>query len=916
MINQDDVDRMYDMLKTWAHGKSFTHTQLIEFSTNLFNMLYPNTNISKNLIDNIVEKYESNMSIQAFTPDVLIDFDNDPEWFHKMKADENTKHDYFKRYKAYLRHNDFAEQSIDNIEHNSETILSYCANPFNPKDIKARKKKGLVVGDVQSGKTANYLGLINMASDYGYSVILVLAGMTESLRKQTQDRIDEGYIGAISSTIGKENIHYIGVSELDTRKDHYAIPLTNNTNDFSTKVKDSINAIRGDYKKPQILVVKKNKRTLENVKEWIKPDQSIVDGDSILIIDDEADNASINTSKSNENPSVINKLIREIFNNFKIASYVGYTATPYANIFIDPNDENNNYDLFPSDFIVQLNPPENYFGGYKVFERLPNDKFRHIRVIEENEQYFLPVHHKREDPYFGLSDSLKEAIQSFVLNNVLRTLKGGNHYKKHRTMMINISRFNDKQADIQYYVEQYITKLKNIINQTAYMSTDNFIRNEEMNNLYKLYHTDDFYLNMKVRYDWSKIQELLCDEVNKIVVVTINNKNKNRFSYADYENGARLIAIGGFVLSRGLTLEGLMISYFSRSGSAYDTLLQMCRWFGYRPGYEHLCRIYMSRISIMNFLTVLEATEDLKGQFREMRAIGKTPKNFGLMVKESPDVLETSLLVTSRNKTGRSEEIIRTLNYSAKPVDTSKLYKDKDLNDKNKNAVKTFIEDLKSLYGITLVQENGRYVFKRVHKSSIAKLLRTLCIPLENRKFDTESLVDFIQNTEEFQEWDVAIATGNKTNLNFNIANYSIPATKRSFDVRSEENYIRISGSNNRLVEPGIFNTGLTDDQIKELKKRNKTPTAKDYLGVEGRRPLFVIYPVQLYQNEKDKTGVKDEEKERLLTIYSNEIIFGFGIGFPSHGDDVKIKFRANQIKIRELLKAYEEDEDDDDFDY
>ena len=205
MINSDDIDRMYDMLKMWVAGKSCTHTDLIDNATKICSSLHPG--ISKNIIDNIVEKYESNMSIQAFAPDVLIDIGNDPEWFHKMKADENTKHDYFKRYKEYLRRNDFAEQSIDNIEHNSETILSYCANPFNPKDIKARKKKGLGVGDVQSGKTANYLGLINMASDYGYSVILVLAGMTESLRKQTQDRIDEGYIGAISSTIGKENIH-------------------------------------------------------------------------------------------------------------------------------------------------------------------------------------------------------------------------------------------------------------------------------------------------------------------------------------------------------------------------------------------------------------------------------------------------------------------------------------------------------------------------------------------------------------------------------------------------------------------------------------------------------------------------------------------------------------------------------------
>ena len=642
MIKSEDIDRLYDTLKVAAHNRNFTHTDLTNFTSKLAETLFPYEKFSTNIIDLIVERYEENLSIKSYTPDVLVNFENDPEWFYKMKKDQNQKHEYFKRYKEFLRRDDFAEDSIDRIEAVSEKVLSYCANPFNSSDLKARKKKGLVVGDVQSGKTANYLGLINMASDYGYSVIVVLAGLTESLRKQTQERIDEGYIGAKSNTIGRGKIEYVGVGEQSLRKNHFAISLTNTESDFSTRVMKSINATRGDYNKPQIIVAKKNKTTLENVKEWIKPGHNNIQGNSILIIDDEADNASVNTKKNAEDPSVINGLIRDIFNNFTIASYVGYTATPYANIFIGPDDGTSNLDLFPSDFIIQLNSPDNYFGGDKVFGEFYNNKYKYVRIIDENEPNFLGVYHKKDYKYNGLSQSLKEAIQVFLINNVVRSLKGEGQIKKHRTMMINISRFNSMQESIKYYVAVYVDKLKTIIEQTSYMSIEKFIRNEEMRSMYQLYMTDDYYKSIREEFDWSKIQELLSDEISKFVVTIMNNKikEKDRFKYEDYKDvGARVIIIGGYVLSRGLTLAGLMVSYFSRSGSAYDTMLQMCRWFGYRPKYQDLCRVYMSKISLLNFETVLDATEDLKTQFREMQAKGKTPRDFGLMVKESPDIL-------------------------------------------------------------------------------------------------------------------------------------------------------------------------------------------------------------------------------------------------------------------------------------
>ena len=205
-------------------------------------------------------------------------------------------------------------------------------------------------------------------------------------------------------------------------------------------------------------------------------------------------------------------------------------------------------------------------------------------------------------------------------------------------------------------------------------------------------------------------------------------------------------------------------------------------------------------------------------------------------------------------------------------------------------------------------KQNGRFVYKDIDKKYVGELLKHLNLPLENRKFDRESLCEYINKTEEFLKWDIVIATGSSKTLSFKIENYIIPAAIRSFEVREKENYIRISGSNNRLLEPGIFNSGLTEEEIQKVKycSNGKNPITEDWLKVPNRNPLFIIYPVQL----KDENE-KNPEKNKILEDYKNKIIFGFGMGFPSRTNEVKIKFRANRRKIEELTKAFEEDEDD-----
>ena len=274
-----------------------------------------------------------------------------------------------------------------------------------------------------------------------------------------------------------------------------------------------------------------------------------------------------------------------------------------------------------------------------------------------------------------------------------------------------------------------------------------------MKAIFDLFTKDSFYTAIRegdnskgyLPITWEQIQNGLYSEIKQVSVVVINSKNgkmsvkdggkSKRFDYEDYDTtGARVIAIGGMVLSRGLTLEGLMISYYSRNAGAYDTLLQMCRWFGYRPKYEDLCRVYLTQENIDRFDAVLDAVDDLRQQFEEMERQDKKPKDFGLMVKESPDTLDTTLLVTARNKMRASEVIEYHLNYGGVYADTSKLLRDAAVNRHNRDAFNSFAAKL------DIKETNGRYIASSVSKFYVAEFIRNLKISYVNRKFDTEGL--------------------------------------------------------------------------------------------------------------------------------------------------------------------------------
>lgn len=929
------IKRTSDTLYVMLSGEKKTHSELISQAEMILKIVLRNPNAQdlpeySEILNSVVDLYEVEVGIKTYAPNVIAKDKESKYWLYKVKP--TIPHSYFDRYKLFLSKEGYKQKAIENIEKTCEQILAYCANPRTASSTD--KKKGLVVGDVQSGKTANYLGLINMAYDYGYKIVVLLAGTTNSLRLQTQKRADKGVIGAKSDSIGNA-IEYIGVG-LDPRE-HYAVPFTNQSNDFAKFIQKNLNAAIGDFNKPVVLVVKKIKSILESVSERLQSELSEqgLDSKSILIIDDEADNASPNTAKPENNPTTINRCIRAIFNKFPVASYVGYTATPFANVFIDPTDEDDgNMDLFPSDFIVQLNAPDIYFGGRKVF---PKEDYtpRCLRILKEEERDFLPVIHDKYIFYPALAESLKEAIHAFLINNVIRTIRG--HQNKHRSMMINITRYNDVQTQIWERVSDYIEKLTNEIEQLSSGTTEQFIANKDMKAIYDHFTANKFYDQLRSGvgdYDyppvsWEEIQAGLYDEIKQFKIVIINSRNgkmnqigddgrKKRFDYEEYEEvGARVIAIGGMVLSRGLTLEGLMTSYYSRNAATYDTLLQMCRWFGYRPGYEDLCRVYLTQENVDRFDAVLDAVEDLKLQFAEMDRQGKIPKDFGLMIKESPDTLETTMLITARNKMRGTETIEYRLNYGGVYADTSKLSRKTKDNEQNYDAIKAFMSKVRFSWQPSVGTD--RYMATDVSKFDVAELFRKLNIPYVNKKFDCEGLAEYVENSAIFPYWDVVVATGKSTAIQNVFGVDNLIAVKRSFRINNAKDpYIRIGGSNNRVMEPGILNVGLgldeADKKIILAEKNNLYPHdppykelgATDYLK-RRQTPILIIYPIDLEPEDK-----QSEEQKRIKDSFGEDMpLFAFAFGFPKKESEEKLRYRANLVKLQQLANIEVDDDEE-----
>ena len=642
-------------------------------------------------------------------------------WLEHVRPEIESGSDpwyYWSRYKKLLFRNKLPQDVIYGTDQVTDTILGRLGNP---RDKRSSDRKGMVVGHVQSGKTANYTGLVCKAADAGYRLIIVIAGIHNNLRNQTQGRIDEGFIGRDTGRLAhvgtREKPKLIGVAEFDER--FTPVSLTNTIRDFNKATATSNTSQIASYAVPVVLVIKKNTHTLRNLTEWLREHSANHSSEMVdqpmLLIDYEADNASINVKYGKSEVSRINGQIRQLLGLFRRSCYVGYTATPFANIFIDPEQDEaiEEEDLFPRDFIIGLDAPDNYFGPRKVFlDGMPDDEEPYYLLSITDNEDVLPIKHGKDDDLAALPGSMVEALRAFLVARTIRDLRG--QADKHASMLVNASRFTRMQGQIRNRLQEVLDTIRDSVRVNAALG-ERGLRDPEIAALRATW-AAEFH---DAWPDWTEIQAHLLQSIGGAKVVEVNSRVNDLDYSAAGDRGLTVIAVGGFSLSRGLTLEGLTVSYFLRNSMMYDTLMQMGRWFGYRGGYEDLCRIWMPPQAIGWYAHIAEATEELHEELRRMQRDRATPLQFGLAVRSHP----ASLLVTARNKLGSGEKHVK-IGLSNGYVETHKLRNTSEALDNNRGAARDFLTALRGVgHHPDTTRDTGGYLLRDVDVGRIDEFL-------------------------------------------------------------------------------------------------------------------------------------------------------------------------------------------------
>lgn len=874
-------------------------------------------------ISNLEQIYEITMDTGA-----ILKGDNNKKWYYNSKATRGTL--YWDRYYTYLERDvSLPRVVINKVDEASEDIMDVLGDPLSEAEF---SRKGLVIGAVQSGKTSNYIALINKAADSGYKVIILLTGTIEKLRRQTQTRIDEGFIGMDSRDITEQRKKkkFIGVGKYN--RDIMPASFTSSDNDFNA---NSLNMKLSSVNGPVIFVVKKNKAVLEKLKKWLKEkNDDLATGKidfPLLLIDDEADNASVNTNKDpDKSPTAINREIRALLKLFTKYSYVGFTATPFANIFIDPFvDDKTKEDLFPKDFIYLLEQPSNYVGPTTVYS--DNGEYNYLLRYNDDMEDILPLLHKNGTIPVGLPTSLKVAIKMFMLTNAIRDLRG--QESKHRSMLIHVSRFINVQESVTERVKNYFYQVRDDIK--AYILADeehptikdlrNLFEKEFGSSAYPKY--EGAYLGEKeISGSWEEVKNVLFESIAPIQIRTVNSNSASKMlNYDEYEGGLRIIAVGGLSLARGLTLEGLSTSYFYRNTKMYDTLMQMGRWFGYRDGYVDLCRLWTSEESAGWYSQIADATEELKNDLKRMGDENKKPIDFGLRVRSSN---ETPLIVTAKNKMHSTEKMKLERQLNGKMIETAILPKLNYEIDANNEVIEKWLLRYQN-YLVTnhsLLGKETKPTYKDIPKEAVIDLLRFVEYPYMNEFSKNGDFVKEIKNSKStiFEKWDVVIATNdskaNETSVSFGGLN--INPVKRSFDLFGTGKYVRSSGSKKRLGATEYALTGLykkeyekieniVKQQLKNKKTKSgkpKSPSQNMYFntGID-RNPLIVIYPIKLMDKKKENPEITS-----YLEQLGDRLISGMSIGIPDIKgvESTTYEYVINRVYQMELIEGTSISED------
>ena len=730
--------------------------------------------------------------------------------------------------------------------------------------------------------------------------------------------------------------------------------LTTYDRDFSAKALQGQNVAIGSD--PVILVVKKHAKILQNLRKWVirvaespKPadlrrpgrkdgDEKWISGCPMLLIDDEADHASINTSKTDR--TAINNAMVELLTVFQQSSYVGYTATPYANLFSDSDDTEN---IFPRNFIVNIPAPDNYVGVAKVFgsdddpdsEIAGVDGLPIVRMLEEIDKDYevlVPPKHKITFVPEALPDSLKTAIKAFVITCAVRNVRRRSvGMSKHDSMLVHLSRFTDVMDRYHVLLQAEKDRLEAGIRTGSQSVLSDF----------KKVWDDDFVPTFSkmppedrgIQVEWEEV----VDELSHVLLkVAVRNIHGNSGEFLDYdkhrENGLCVIAIGGDKLSRGLTLESLSVSYFLRTSKMYDTLMQMGRWFGYKDGYVDVCRIYTSGQLIEWYKHIALADRELRMEFVKMFAAKQTPIEYGLKVRSHPHGLRITALSKMRSGTKRL------LSFAFQLIQTNKF--ERSAIGANFTALQNFMS---TTPGWTL---QGKYLMQRgLSMNSVRDFIATLSIPYRTNHFTKQAILSFLDkqraaSTRYAEKWTVVCASTDPRRApeahQFVAAGNPMAPLRRRID-GDTFNPEDFSPNKHNIINPGdhSFDIDLdviTPDVALSLKSKKGLDAYHDlidkHVGMTRGALALALTHSRFKEGEKlpQRANGSDcrlvrAENEALLVIYpfiptydEKDLdvpapVVGLAISFAASDNVEAVEYVTNAIFEREMLGIADIDE-------
>lgn len=814
--------------------------------------------------------------------------------------------DDFEIYWPYLKTTLEADlgDALQSVDEASTAILQ----SLRPPAQQSFDTKGLVVGYVQSGKTTSFMSLIAKAADVGYRLIIVLAGITNNLRSQTQERFEEKLISP------------------DADGEARWIKLTHKGRDFSQSqwtAQENATTLLKEPKNRVLAVVKKNSTVLRNLNKFID-ESGLANSIPMLIIDDEADQASINVSNHmKDEQSAINAAIKQLLRNQKTA-YVAYTATPFANILIDPNTE----DLYPKDFIQVLPKPKGHFGTEELFGSSPifgeegngeeNDGLDMIRTIpsEEIDDVRPPSRKKRQEGWQpSVPDSLSKAVKWFILAAAARFVRG--HEKKHMSMLVHTTVRVDDHLELGDLLRQELALVKK-----QFKSKE---LDEQLEDLWsveaKRVPPAMFELES---LEFSDVYARIPDVLSRVNIVVDNGKSEERLNYE--EETQLVIAVGGNTLARGLTLEGLMCSYFVRTATAYDTLLQMGRWFGFRNGYQDLPRIWMTEELQSWFQDLAKIEAELREELATYATKEVSPLGYQAKIRTHPAMMVTS---KAKQQDARDTDI----SFSRQKAQTILFHhKDRDWLQKNIEAAQALVSNIKTEGCKEISKDNGTRVFTDVSTSIIEDFLSSYQFVEDSilGRNGAAALLKYVKNEHEFgsiKTWSVSFygqkkgsnskATGE---IDLGLSGEKLRTINRSkmrISKPDTANIKTLVGSMDRLNDV----VWPTDDSRREFTESLKNVKAREFTLVQKRNHLvgsdvghLAIYVVDKDsitnqpENYKKKDGNVIAPRNQRENLDAVEHMVGVGIFFPESSN---AQSAVNYVSAAEYVRITSEDEED-----